>query len=145
MTHQVQTGSRRRTRCNDKTSSPAGQAVQSHQAKLAIAAVSLEFGVTELDLKSPKNQSRHIRFARQVAMYLVHVVYELNHTHIARIFAKDRSTVSHACKVVEDSRDDGVFDLKLIHLENFLRQAPRPVFQKRHAEPSPYTSDGLAA
>lgn len=127
MTHHIHTGSSRRTRCRDEASHLAGRAVQSHQTKLAIAAVSLEFGVTELDLKSPKNQSRHIRFVRQVAMYLVHVVYELNHTHIARLFAKDRSTVSHACKVVEDSRDDGVFDLKLIRLENFLRQAPQPV------------------
>jgi len=127
MTHHIHTGSSRRARCRNEASRLAGRAIQSHQTKLAIAAVSLEFGVTELDLKSPKSQSRHIRFVRQVAMYLVHVVYELNHTHIARLFAKDRSTVSHACKVVEDSRDDGVFDLKLIRLENFLRQAPQPV------------------
>lgn len=102
-------------------------AVQSHQANLAIAAVSLEFGLTELDMKNPERQNRQLRFARQVAMYLAHVVYELNHTHLGRIFAKDRSTISHACKVVEESRDDGVFDLKLIRLENFLRQAPKPV------------------
>lgn len=130
MTHHTQTRLIGRTRRRDAASHMAGFAIQSHQVKLAIAAVSLEFGVTELDLKSPQNQSRHIRFVRQVAMYLVHVVYELNHTHIARLFAKDRSTVSHACKVVEDSRDDGVFDMKLIQLENFLRQAPRPASER---------------
>lgn len=130
MKHKTHTVLAGRTRRSGTVSQLAGRAVQSHQAKLAIAAVSLEFGITELDLKSPQNQSRHIRFTRQVAMYLLHVVYELNHTHIARIFAKDRSTVSHACKVVEDSRDDGVFDMKLIRLENFLRQAPRPAFER---------------
>jgi hypothetical protein len=134
MTHNIHTGSKPRSGYSDEASFLAGRAIQSHQTKLAIAAVSLEFGVTELDLKSPKNQSRHIRFVRQVAMYLVHVVYELNHTHIARLFAKDRSTVSHACKVVEDSRDDGVFDLKLIRLENFLRQAPQPAISARMGE-----------
>ena len=113
----------RQTRHSD----PARLANQAHQANIVIAAVSLEFGLTELNLTSPRKQSTRIRFARQVAMYLVHVVYELNHTHIANLFHKDRSTVSHACKVIEDSRDDHVFDRKLIRLENFLRQAPQPV------------------
>jgi len=107
--------------------SPDIAAHKCHQASLAMAAVSLEFGLTETDITHPSKGTRHLRFARQVAMYLVHVVYELNHTHIGKLFFKDRSTVSHACKVVEDSRDDAVFDMKLIRLENFLRQAPRPL------------------
>ncbi len=106
---------------------PAILANQVYQTNIVVAAVSLEFGLTELNLTHPKKHSPHLRFARQVAMYLAHVVYELNHTHVARLFAKDRSTVSHACKVVEESREDQLFDLKLIRLENFLRQAPRPV------------------
>ncbi len=107
-------------------SDPARLANQAHQISIVIGAVSLEFGLTELDITRPRKQSPHLRFARQVAMYLSHVVYELNHTHVANLFNKDRSTVSHACKVVEESRDDAVFDMKLIRLENFLRQAPRP-------------------
>ncbi len=99
----------------------------SHQALIVVAAVSLEFGISDTNLVSPEKAGRHLRFARQVAMYLAHIVYELNHTQIGRLFSKDRSTVSHACKVIEDSREDGVFDMKLIRLENFLRQAPRPV------------------
>lgn len=99
----------------------------SHQTLIIVAAVSLEFGIVETNLVKPHKAGRHLRFARQVAMYLAHIVYELNHTQIGRLFSKDRSTVSHACKVVEDSREDGVFDMKLIRLENFLRQAPRPV------------------
>lgn len=113
----------RQTRHSD----PTRLANQTHQANIVISAVSLAFGLTELDFKNPKTHSTELRFARQVAMYLAHVVYELNHTHIANLFCKDRSTVSHACKVVEDSRDDEVFDRKLIRLENFLRQAPQPI------------------
>jgi chromosomal replication initiation ATPase DnaA len=100
---------------------------QSHQVDLVIATVCLEFGVTETDIKNPKRQGRHLRFARQVAMYLSHIIYEMNHTLIGERFAKDRSTISHACKVVEESRDDPVFDMKIIKLENFLRQAPQPL------------------
>jgi len=32
--------------------------------------------------------------------------------------------VSHACRLVEQQRDDPVFDAKLLKLENFLCQAP---------------------
>jgi len=106
-----------------------------HQASLAIATVSLEFGLVEIDLTHPSKGSRRLRFVRQVAMYLLHVVYEMNHTHIGKLFSKDRSTVSHACKVVENSRDDGVFDMKLIRLENFLRQTN---YQAAHSSQSLY-------
>lgn len=100
---------------------------QTHQAGLAIAAVALEFGVTEPDFIDPPYASPHLRFTRQLAMYLTHIVYELNPTHIARIFLKDRSTVAHALKVIEDCREDAVLDMKIIRLENFLRQSPKVV------------------
>lgn len=99
---------------------------QFHQVDLVVATVCLEFGLTETDMKNPKQQDRHLRFARQVAMYLANVLYEMNHSLLGERFDKDRSTVSHACKVVEESREDPVFDLKIIKLENFLRQAPQP-------------------
>ncbi|WP_416878647.1 helix-turn-helix domain-containing protein [Litorimonas sp.] len=100
---------------------------QTHQAGLAIAAVALEFGIAEPDLIDPPCASPHLRFTRQLAMYLTHIVYELNPTHIARIFLKDRSTVAHALKVIEDCREDAVLDMKIIRLENFLRQSPKAV------------------
>jgi len=100
---------------------------QTHQAGLVIAAVALEFGVTEPDLIDPPKATPHLRFTRQIAMYLINTVYELNPSHIARIFSKDRSTVTHAFKVIEECREDPVLDMKIIHLENFLRQAPKTV------------------
>lgn len=93
-------------------------------AHLTVAAVALEFDVPELDLNARHKGTAQICFARQIAMYLLNVVFNINLTRTAQIFSRDRSTVSHACNVVEDSRDDDIFNAKLERLENFLSQAP---------------------
>lgn len=96
------------------------------RAQLTVAAVALEFGLPELRLRSERRGNAQICFARQVAMYLVHVIYNVNLTRTAQLFGKDRSTVSHGCAVVEDSRDDPIFETKLDRLERYLAQAPSP-------------------
>jgi chromosomal replication initiation ATPase DnaA len=50
-------------------------------------------------------------------MYLAHVVCGLSLTEVGTLFARDRTTVSHACSVVEDRRDDHELDGRLEHLE----------------------------
>lgn len=47
---------------------------------------------------------------RQIAMYVSHVVLQISLTDIGQVFGRDRTTVSHACAVVEDRRDDAAFD-----------------------------------
>lgn len=47
---------------------------------------------------------------RQIAMYLSHVVLSVSYRTIAIAFGRDRSTVMHACAVVEDRRDDLGYD-----------------------------------
>jgi chromosomal replication initiation ATPase DnaA len=69
----------------------------------AVAAV---FEVEVRDLDSETRGSPRAAFARQVAMYLAHVVCGLSLTEVGTLFARDRTTVSHACSVVEDRRDD---------------------------------------
>ncbi len=49
--------------------------------------------------------------ARQVAMYLLRASLGMSLSRVARAFGRDRSTVSHACHVIEDLRDDPDFDL----------------------------------
>ncbi len=66
-------------------------------------------------------------------MYLVHVMFNINLTRTAELFSRDRSTVSHACNVVEDSRDDEIFNAKLERLERFLNQAPNIVIHEKRA------------
>lgn len=47
---------------------------------------------------------------RQIAMYVCHVALQMRMTTIGEGFGRDRSTVAHACAVVEDRRDDRDFD-----------------------------------
>ena len=55
--------------------------------------------------------------ARQLAMYLSHVVLGRTLTEIGDAFGRDRTTVSHACGVIEDMRDDPAFDAEVTALE----------------------------
>ena len=47
---------------------------------------------------------------RQIAMYVCHVALGISMSDIGEALGRDRSTVSHACHVVEDRRDDLAFD-----------------------------------
>jgi hypothetical protein len=58
-----------------------------------------------------------VAYARQIAMYLAHVSCGLTLTEVGRGFGRDRTTVAHACKLVEDRRDAPETDLALDYLE----------------------------
>lgn len=60
---------------------------------------------------------RRVAFARQLAMYLTHVGFGLNLTEVGACFERDRTTVRHACALVEDRRDQPAFDLAVSALE----------------------------
>lgn len=95
------------------------------RAKLAIAAAAIEFGVPDLDLANPEQRSPLIDYARQVAMYLASCSFGMTMTRIGEMFGRDRSTVSHAIRVVEDGRTDPVLDEKIERLEIWLGKAPQ--------------------
>jgi hypothetical protein len=59
-------------------------------------------------------------------MYLAHVVCGLTFAEVSRIFGRDRTTVAHACAIVEDRRDDIVFDRCLDYLELGMMAALEP-------------------
>lgn len=61
--------------------------------------------------------ARAAAFARQIAMYLAHVVFGLSMAEVGRAFGRDRTTVVHACHLIEDRRDEVRFDQLLDHLE----------------------------
>ena len=54
-------------------------------------------------------------------MYLAHVACGLSLTEVGQVFARDRTTVAHACGLVEDLRDDPAFDRSLELLEGVMR------------------------
>ena len=96
------------------------------RAKLAVAVAAIEFGVPDLDLGAPHQRSPLTDYARQVAMYLSSCSFGMTMTRIGELFGRDRSTVSHAIRVVEDGRTDPVLDKKIERLELWLDKAPQP-------------------
>ena len=84
-------------------------------------AMSRAFTVPTRDLWSQTRGKPAAAFARQVAMYLTHVSFGLSLTQVGQVFARDRTTVAHACGLIEDLRDDPAFDRSLELLEGVLR------------------------
>ncbi|MDX2265331.1 MAG: helix-turn-helix domain-containing protein [Hyphomicrobiales bacterium] len=93
-----------------------------HRATLE-QAVAAAFGVPREELLAPTRRCAPAAFARQVAMYLAHICYGLTFTQVGELFARDRTTVAHACATVEDMRDDAALDRALAALEKALSAA----------------------
>jgi chromosomal replication initiation ATPase DnaA len=84
-------------------------------------AVMKAFSVGVGDLNTGSRGAARAAHARQVAMYLAHVTCHHTYTEVGRMANRDRTTVAHACAVVEDGRDDPVFDQTLEHLERSVQ------------------------
>ena len=81
------------------------------------SAVVQVFAIRRVDLCCQSRGQAKVALARQVAMYLAHVVCGLTFTEVGSQFDRDRTTVAHACCVVEDRRDDEMFDTVVELLE----------------------------
>lgn len=81
------------------------------------SAVAQVFGVAHRDLGLPTRGRKRVALARQAAMYLAHVACGLTFKDVGTLFGRDRTTVSHACEVIEDLRDDANFDRVMQLLE----------------------------
>lgn len=90
-------------------------------ARLAEVAVAAVARVPTAKLRSPCRGRRPIALARQTAMYLAHVVFGLTLTRVGICFGRDRTTVRHACALIEDRRDDPALEFGLSALEAGLR------------------------
>jgi chromosomal replication initiation ATPase DnaA len=101
-------------------------------ARLAadVASYALEVPVDEI--LNLRRGTAEAAFARQVAVYLCHIGFELSLARVAAAFGRDRSTIAHACRAIEDRREEPQFDLWIGGLETMLRQAPMP---ERRAAP----------
>ena len=81
------------------------------------AAVAAAFAVPVDELRAPSRRSAGAAFARQSAMYLAHVVLELDYSTIGKLFHRDRTTAAHAIQLVEQRRDNPAIDRILQTLE----------------------------
>jgi chromosomal replication initiation ATPase DnaA len=85
-------------------------------------AVLRAFDLPLLSLRSRHRGRAQIAFARQVAIYVAHVYMGMTLTKAARLFGRDRTTAAHACRTVEDKRDDRLVDLKVESIEQALEK-----------------------
>ncbi|MGX1306871.1 hypothetical protein AB7M35_001591 [Amorphus suaedae] len=79
--------------------------------------VAASFDLPVVELAAATRRSAPVAFARQVAMYVAHVGLGLSLTETGALFGRDRTTAAHACRVVEDRRDDGDLDCLLDAIE----------------------------
>jgi len=93
------------------------------RAGMAQAVVAHVYGVRLRDMGGVTRGAPRVALARQVAMYLTHIVFGMGVSEIAAAFARNKTTAHHALKHVEDLRDDAGFDRTLRFLEDLLRDA----------------------
>jgi chromosomal replication initiation ATPase DnaA len=113
------------------------------RATLAGNLAAYAFGADGADMMCATRGAAHAAFVRQVAMYLAHVAFEMSLSRIAYAFERDRSTVAHACRVIEDKRDESEFDARIGALEEALRLAPAPLTAPQRPVPSAAVRDSL--
>lgn len=64
--------------------------------------------------------TENICTARQMAMYLLHVCYSASYEQVGKHFSRNRTTVSHACALIEDRRDYAPFEKDISRLERLI-------------------------
>jgi len=89
-------------------------------ARFVAALVGWATGIDEEDLLASGRGPGDTARARQMAMYLLHTSLSASYGEVARAFGRDRTTVSHACRLIEDMRDDPRHDALLCRLEAVL-------------------------
>lgn len=81
---------------------------------------------------SPRGRGRDAA-ARQLAMYLTHVLLGRSQEEVARLFDRDRTTVAHACQQLEDVLEVQGLDTDIARIErSYLRQKSKAE-GRRHA------------
>jgi chromosomal replication initiation ATPase DnaA len=83
------------------------------------------FNLPSRELRRPGRCTDEISRVRQIAMYVAHVVLGLNMKDVGKGFGRDRTTVMHACHLVEDLRDDDDFDQIISRTEHLVAAAFR--------------------
>ncbi|SHO66211.1 dnaA protein helix-turn-helix [Pseudoxanthobacter soli DSM 19599] len=84
------------------------------------ATVAAVFHLPVAELDAPTRRRAPVAFGRQVAMYIAHVGIGLSLTEVGRLFGRDRTTAAHACRLIEERRDDPDLDGRLAMIEAMI-------------------------
>ncbi len=90
-------------------------------AMAALEVMAQSYNVPLAQLTMAGRQRASVAFARQMAMYLCHVVGGLSMREVSVEFGRERSTVSHACHAIEDRRDGEKFETQAQAMEAAMR------------------------
>ncbi len=96
-----------------------------------ISAVANIYKVSPKLVFSHSREKASIAEARQTAQYICHVILGLNYTDIAKIFGRDRTTIAHACRRIEDQRDDHVIDQTIGMIGQVVSVTENKYFQNK--------------
>lgn len=84
------------------------------------AMVSGGMGIPAAELRAPSRGPAPVALARQMAMYLAHTALGLGLSGVGRAAGRDRTTVAHACRLLEQRRDEAAIDAMLRRFEDAL-------------------------
>lgn len=104
----------KRDAARPKTSAKTAQRL----CDLVTLATAAAFAVPVAEINARSRRTPTIAFARQSAMYLAHVAFGLSFSEVGRRFGRDRTTAAHACRLIEERRDDPAVDAVLGSLES---------------------------
>jgi chromosomal replication initiation ATPase DnaA len=88
--------------------------------RLVESMVASAFAVDPQALRSRGRGRASAAFARQVAMYLAHTRLGLSFTAVGSCFSRDRTTAAHACRTVENRRENVELDTIIDLLERAI-------------------------
>ncbi|WOC15238.1 helix-turn-helix domain-containing protein [Pseudochrobactrum sp. MP213Fo] len=83
--------------------------------------VSTFFHVSIDELRGERRGSRQVARIRQLGMYIAHTMFGLTMAEVAHAFSRERTTVKHACHLIEDLRDDAGFDSSVSSFEYLIK------------------------
>jgi hypothetical protein len=116
----VMRGVRRRCEFRESAGSRGFRHQEAAPADLIATLVAPAFAVAPGDLVSARRGSAEIAFARQTAIYLARTKLGLSYAEAGAGFGRDRTTASHACRVVEERRENPRIDALLDCLERTI-------------------------
>jgi chromosomal replication initiation ATPase DnaA len=119
--HREGTPARVRRRKRDRTARDEERIFEACDSIVDLAAAF--FNVPGRELRQPGRSTVDVTRVRQIAMYLAHVMLALPMRDVGKAFGKDRTTVVHACHLVEEMRDDAELDAVVCRLERVVAVA----------------------
>lgn len=79
------------------------------------------FKVPMQELCSPRRGNSKVARVRQFGMYIAHTMFGMSMSEVALAFSRERTTVKHACHVIEDLRENKSFDYSVSAFEYLIR------------------------